>query len=886
MANSKRKKTSGYFVTVGTGEKIHYNANPTRSKPKVTETQKHAAEARVQQYRSAAKENSSTQSGLSKPAKITSDVSGEAWTRATPSQTKLPSGYTSSQQRELSQLAELRRQAQVDLDTDTMNKLDAQMKAIRVQAGKQTGFERVGSALSGSGKLYGGQLAGTAGTLVEGAGTLNTRIENYTDREKLQTAEDNINRYQQMLSSGKDLTGKTLTAEDRKRIQSYIKHNQAVLDAHKNYTAAVENADKETADTLYGKSLDLIDSGSKDVEKAKEDLGFVGRAAVDLGVAGTQMAADAALGTLTGTALIPMFIRSFGGGAIEAKQNGATYGQQLAYGALSAGTEVATEKISNVSGVFKKVYGGGVVDEAVKKAVKKLSSNAVGQALLTAGASAGGEGFEEFVSDVFAPIWQRATYAKDPYVSDKYGAGNIDLKNRPQYQNADGTISTVDSWSFNIDGKEVLLPSVWMKDGKPYRSSNADEILRHYKETGEYLGKFDTVEQANAYAEKLHQEQNQYYNVYQNAKFDLGEAMYDAMIGAAMGLIGDAGNIVNTTRQASVDNRGVKNAGSAVDVSRMKSGNTVPPVDAQNQTRYNETKVSPAASEEVQQTEAQAQVTQAENPDANVLDAATTLFTQQGMKLKTAQEKAAIVQKLIAGEEVSVRDINKLNPTSKESQAIFTQLTGVQFPDGKVTQEQLYNLYRSANQVAVDAREQQRAQQAAQEAAFQQAAAEQVQAMQDQQTPTAQQYIAQHTGENDAQAVSRLAQMRGEIAPDGNALLSFKEFSDFIKQQNPKATREETARLYDQYLKDNQTIEYRGQRLSHMQFMDMVRNAPRGSELTEAEAEDLWQREVKRQQDPNYNKEDSRNGQGQSAVYGAGLQGQSDQRSGMDAGGL
>ena len=885
MANSKRKKTSGYFVTVGTGEKIQYNSNPTRSKPKVTETQKQAAEARVQQYRSAAKENASTQSGLSKPAKITSDVSGEAWTRATPSQVKLPSGYTVAQQSEMNRLQEQRRQAQVDLDTDTVNSVDKRMKEIRKEAGKQTGFERVGSVLSGSGKLYGGQLAGTAGTLVEGAGKLNTRIENYTDREKLQTAEDNITRYQQMLSSGKDLTGKALTAEDRKRIQSYIKHNQAVLDSHKNYTAAVENVDKETADTLYGKSLDLIDSGSKDVEKAKEDLGFVGRAAVDLGVAGTQMAADAALGTFTGTALIPMFIRSFGGGAIEAKQNGATYGQQLAYGALSAGTEVATEKISNVSGVFKKVYGGGVVDEAVKKAVKKLSSNAVGQALLTAGASAGGEGFEEFVSDVFAPIWQRATYAKDPYASDKYGAGNIDLKNRPQYQNADGTISTVDSWSFNIDGKEVLLPSVWMRDGKPYRSSNADEILRHYKETGEYLGKFDTVEQANAYAEKLHQEQNQYYNVYQNAKFDLGEAMYDAMIGAAMGLIGDAGNIVNTTRQASVDNRGVKNAGNAVDVSQMNSGSTVPPVDAQTAAQYNNTTVSPAASAQVQQTEAKAQVTQAENPGVDVLDAATTLFTQQGMKLKTAQEKAGIVQKLIAGEEVSVRDINKMNPTSKESQAIFTQLTGVQFPEGKVTQEQLYNLYRSANATAVEAREQQRAQQAAQEAAFQQAAMERARSVQEQQTPTAQQYLAQHTGENDAQAVSRLAQMRGEIAPDGNALLSFKEFSDFIKQQNPKTTREATARLYDQYLKDNQTVEYRGQRLSHMQFMDMVRNAPRGSELTEAEAEDLWQREVKRQQDLNYNKEDS-NGRGEDLVHSAGLSGVSDQSAGGQGSGV
>ena len=49
MAASKRKKTSGYFVTVGTGEKIRYNSNPIRSKPKATEAQKQAAEARVQQ---------------------------------------------------------------------------------------------------------------------------------------------------------------------------------------------------------------------------------------------------------------------------------------------------------------------------------------------------------------------------------------------------------------------------------------------------------------------------------------------------------------------------------------------------------------------------------------------------------------------------------------------------------------------------------------------------------------------------------------------------------------------------------------------------------------------------------------------------------------------
>ena len=44
--------------------------------------------------------------------------------------------------------------------------------------------------------------------------------------------------------------------------------------------------------------------------------------------------------------------------------------------------------------------------------------------------------------------------------------------------------------------------------------------------------------------------------------------------------------------------------------------------------------------------------------------------------------------------------------------------------------------------------------------------------------------------EADARAAQALAQMRGEIAPNGKDLLSFKEFSDFIKQQSPKVTRE------------------------------------------------------------------------------------------------
>lgn len=93
----------------------------------------------------------------------------------------------------------------------------------------------------------------------------------------------------------------------------------------------------------------------------------------------------------------------------------------------------------------------------------------------------------------------------------QYGAGNIDLYDRPQYRNANGSISTVDSTSYNIDGQEVLLPTVWNRNGTPYHSSNDEEILQRYQDTGEYLGKFSTVEEANDYAEKLHLEQQERY---------------------------------------------------------------------------------------------------------------------------------------------------------------------------------------------------------------------------------------------------------------------------------------------------------------------------------------------------------------------------------------
>lgn len=84
-------------------------------------------------------------------------------------------------------------------------------------------------------------------------------------------------------------------------------------------------------------------------------------------------------------------------------------------------------------------------------------------------------------------------------------AGNINLDNRVVVANSN-SFSTEISFSVEIDGEEVLLPTVI--DGEVVSEEVA---VDHYCRTGEHLGKFFTWEFADAYAEMLHIRQEQRY---------------------------------------------------------------------------------------------------------------------------------------------------------------------------------------------------------------------------------------------------------------------------------------------------------------------------------------------------------------------------------------
>ena len=260
---------------------------------------------------------------------------------------------------------------------------------------------------SGAGKQYVSGYANLAGLGQTGT----------TKRMRSEAAEELDDLEREIAVQKTLLSDPNASEADRESAQSMIEGMEKKADAYRRaYGTGGEN--EKTAAKLYKTADDLAERGAQDVQEAKRGLGKVGSLAVDAGVGGMQLGADILLGLPTGGAMVPMALRSAGGASQEARQEGASHEQQTGYGMAAGAISVLTEGLSNAAKPLAKVFGKGIADDMVDQAVKSLAARlaktpagrTAAQALLKAGVSALGEGFEEMAEDAFDVAAKRMIY--------------------------------------------------------------------------------------------------------------------------------------------------------------------------------------------------------------------------------------------------------------------------------------------------------------------------------------------------------------------------------------------------------------------------------------------------------------------------------------------
>lgn len=282
---------------------------------------------------------------------------------------------------------------------------------------------RGGSMLKGAAQGTAADFTSTGGTFLDLLRSYDTAGSSYTRRANQE--EENAAHYREMLERGTLDDGTPITASMRQQLEMLASRADSRSTGYRDAAVKQHTPIARATQSVYDTADRLAAQSAQNIAEAKEGLGSVGQFAVDVGVAGTQLAGDALLAALTGgSALVPMAVRGFGSGTQQARQEGATLGQQVAYGAGSAALSVATEKIANVAAPLRRTFGSGVLDNAIAKATGRLGQSAAGQTVL----SALSEGGEEVVEALVQPVLQRITYdetALQQYQDPDYLADTI-----------------------------------------------------------------------------------------------------------------------------------------------------------------------------------------------------------------------------------------------------------------------------------------------------------------------------------------------------------------------------------------------------------------------------------------------------------------------------
>lgn len=267
---------------------------------------------------------------------------------------------------------------------------------------------RLGSMVKGAAQGSGAEFTNAGGSLLDLIRSVDTANSFSTKRANQEM--ENAAHYREMLDRGTLDDGTPITASMRQQLETLAERAEQRSGVYRQGAEAQHAPISRVTQSVYDTADRLAGQSAQNISEAKEGLGSVGQFAVDVGVAGTQLAGDALLAALTGgSALVPMAVRGFGSGAQQARQEGATLGQQLAYGAGSAALSVATEKIANVAAPLRRTFGSGVLDNAISKVTGRLGQSAVGQTVL----SALSEGGEEVVEALVQPVLQKITYDEE-----------------------------------------------------------------------------------------------------------------------------------------------------------------------------------------------------------------------------------------------------------------------------------------------------------------------------------------------------------------------------------------------------------------------------------------------------------------------------------------
>lgn len=230
--------------------------------------------------------------------------------------------------------------------------------------------EGVGNFTSGVAASTAGVIASTAGWLGEAA----ARSEYAKNAQQLREME-----------AFYAMTGNDNAAEDARGMADTLTQR------------AAQRGNMEEFAPIYQFAGKLTGAGERMLQTVKENQRPVVQMGVDVGRTAMEMGFDA----MSGMPLVSMGVRVFGSSTQEARDAGASFLQQGAYGAASAGIEVMTETIGGL-----KLYGGGQLDEVLEPALREIAGTPSGYALVRALYTMAQEGNEEVLSDLLQPLAQ------------------------------------------------------------------------------------------------------------------------------------------------------------------------------------------------------------------------------------------------------------------------------------------------------------------------------------------------------------------------------------------------------------------------------------------------------------------------------------------------